>query len=155
MQEHDNFGVGRRCILCDGDCREPRQRQRRECECGALLSLSVISAGNVYSPFDLKCTLLNAGPASLPLISYVSFPRYSLVMTPMAWRAMRNTETLIGTLTIASPKRGTLPPASLTPVAKRLPCTFIVTDTPLKSSGKSLGFWIRSFTSIRNSRPSP
>jgi hypothetical protein len=29
-------------------------------------------------------------------------------MTPMAWRAMRNTEMLIGTSTIASPKRGTL-----------------------------------------------
>jgi hypothetical protein len=59
-------------------------RYRRKPPRLAHLSPPAISEGNVNSPFDLKCTLLNAGPASFPRISYASFPRYSFVITPMA-----------------------------------------------------------------------
>ena len=68
--------------------------------------------------------------------------------------ARRIVETVIGTLTTASPKRGIVPRWSLTPVANVLSSTSIFRKTPSYSTGLSFGFWTRSFTSIRISSPS-
>ena len=53
---------------------------------------------------------------------------------------MRIAEVVTGTLITDSPNRGTLPLSSLTPVAKVLPCTSILSDTPSYSIGASFRF---------------
>ena len=70
-------------------------------------------------------------PLSLPFIPYwiLSVPPPRII--PIACRTMRNAEMVIGTSITDSPKRATLPDASLTPLANVLPCTFISSATPL------------------------
>ena len=73
----------------------------------------------------------------------------------MTWRAMARADTVTGTVITVSPKRGTLPVASLTPLAKSMPRSSSVSDVPLNCTGASFGFCRRSCTAMRTSRPWP
>src|SRR3954452_20390348 len=68
---------------------------------------------------------------------------------------MAPTGTVTGTAITVSPKRGTVPRTSPTPLARRLPRTSRLTDTPSKSTGVSPGFCSRSLTRKRPSIPCP
>ena len=64
---------------------------------------------------------------SLPLIEYRIWSLSAASFMPTIWRRMRSIETVTGTSTTASPKPGTVPPASLTPVANVRSCTSTLT----------------------------
>ena len=79
----------------------------------------------------------------------------ALLLRPQAWRKAEKAETVSGTLTTRSPKRGTSPVWSLTPLARGWPLTSRSRAMPLYSIGSSLGFCTRSLTMKRISMPCP
>ena len=80
------------------------------------------------SPDASKRCVPKAPPFSLPLIEYWSFSGGPLLRTtPKNWCAMRIAEAVTGTSITDSPNAGTVPLASLTPVANVFPCSSILT----------------------------